>query len=393
MNKNKKHMENFGGDGALIQLVSYGAQDVHLTGNPEMSFLKAVYRRHTHFSIETIEQTIKVLGGGTSKRVSYIISRSGDLLHKIYLNVKNAADDDLNFNGDDIIEFAEIKIGGKLIDTQYGEWNQIYAELNVPESKAAGYKYMTGNTGIKIDNTLKQFQIPLNFWFCRNPGLALPLIALQYQEVQIDIKLSELSDNIPKDAQEYKLWCDYIFLDTEERRRFQKDSHDYLIEQVQIPVSKSLTTGANNINLNFNHTVKEVIWTTPASVSYYTAKLQLNDYPRFSAQPPEYFQLRQPIDHHTAVPGQNILIHDIKKMERKARCSNMTRKINVYSFALNPEEHQPSGTLNFSIIDNAVIRFDGINFPENESHDTKIYAVNYNILRIINGRVGIAFSN
>ena len=156
----------------------------------------------------------------------------------------------------------------------------------------------TGSIGVNM------VQIPLQFWFCRNPGLALPLIALQYHEVKLSLKLGTNTD-VGASAS-IKVWADYIYLDTEERRRFAQVSHEYLIEQLQYDSLSANTTHS----LNFNHPVKELIWTSANTNSYGTARLILNGVDRFPDQEEEYFQLRQPFQHHTAVPGANIPMSD-----------------------------------------------------------------------------------
>ena len=175
--------------GGLMQLVAYGAQDIYLTGNPQITFFKVVYRRHTNFSMECIQQTIN----GTSTISSsagngtVTISRNGDLVSKVW--VRCDQDTANGINGDKLVSQVECEIGGQLIDKQNEEWLQIWAELTTPESKAEGYKYLTGgftNTLVSGANTSQQsIMVPLQFWFCRNPGLALPLIALQYHEVKL----------------------------------------------------------------------------------------------------------------------------------------------------------------------------------------------------------------
>ena len=461
--------------GGLMQLVAYGAQDIYLTGNPQITFFKVVYRRHTNFSMETIEQTINgsQAANGTG---TVTISRNGDLVTKVYVTatMTTAGED-----GAALIDNVEVEIGGQRIDKQTSEWNKIWADLSTPESKADGFKCMTGGCGVAgTTGVVGEVQVPLNFWFCRNPGLALPLIALQYHEVKLKCAWGATVGS-------RKVLCDYIYLDTDERRRFAQVSHEYLIEQIQ---SQS-ADNSGSFKLNFNHPVKELVWTsgTTVTAAYGTAQLKLNGHDRFSDQQEEYFQLRQPIDYHTAVPGQNIVltsrpqmlathlsvgtadldtpntysngatdidagvvvlaanggttpkigdvvviketaadsatqtgavvttvtgvtdaknftlagndvgveahfhIHIIARCQDPvSRTGSLTAKINVYSFALKPEEHQPSGTCNFSRIDTA--KLDIGTSGGMDSTDT-IYAVNYNVLRIMSGMGGLAYSN
>ena len=489
--------------GGLMQLVAYGAQDIYITGNPQITFFKIVYRRHTNFAMESVQQSLtgtNVSKSTSKKECSSIISRNGDLVTNLYVTSNSAG----ITNGDCIVDDCMIEIGGQKIDKHYKEWMQIWAELTTPESKALAYKNMTCTFSHGLNKTNQAVtqggnfvQIPLLFWFCRNPGLALPLIALQYHEVKVKITLG-LSTDIGTDT-EIKLFVDYIYLDTDERRRFAQVSHEYLIEQLQ----RIESNNTNSHNLNLNHPVKEIIWTSPMTNAYETAKLQLNGHDRFTEQEEEYFQLRQPYDYHTSVPGTNLFLqeqHLIQNYDNEAnktlkninefttsqtigtsqcslndnvlafntsdsntlasllkigdtllvtitsdnnnetisqlititnindgnytinngnantlknfinngngsirlisriqnpisRCSNLNKKINVYSFALQPEEHQPSGTCNFSRIDNAKLVFKSNAGSDATDDAINIYATNYNVLRIMSGMGGLAYSN
>jgi|UniRef100_A0A6C0LD25 hypothetical protein len=420
--------------GGLLQLVAYGAQDVYLTGNPQITFFKVVYRRHTNFAIEAIQQTFN----GTpnfGNRVTCQISRNGDLIHRMYLAVVNyySTQEVCPYFGLRLINYVEIEIGGQKIDKHYSHWMYVWNELSLPISKKEAYKKMVGANDklatIGTDaNTGANLYIPLEFWFCRNVGLALPLIALQYHEVKINILFETkenckgTGDNI-SDLPSVSLWVDYIFLDTDERRRFAQLSHEYLIEQLQFTGTESVSSAASiKPKLSFNHPCKELVWfcssdhsanTTDAQkgvvnnnwVNYSTkvntyaadntglynatsaidstnpvksAKLVLNGNDRFAARPGSYFNLIQPYQHHENIPSNP--------------------GINVYSFALKPEEHQPSGTLNMSRIDTAVLNLD-INqvdtyLSNNQfSKNLHVYAVNYNVLRILSGMGGLAYSN
>ena len=420
--------------GGLMQLVAYGAQDIYLTGNPQITFFKVVYRRHTNFAVESIEQTFN----GTAdfgKRVTATISRNGDLIQQMYLEVETPAMGSGTFFtygfGNALVKQAEIEIGGQLIDRQYGNWMNIWTELTVPEGKRAGYDNMVGNkataqsqTGAIGANVATRFYVPLQFWFNRNPGLALPLIALQYHEVKLNLELrpaSELTNAIDSNVTGLgcKLYVDYIYLDTDERRRFAQVSHEYLIEQVQFTGSESIAAEATtkNVTLNFNHPVKELVWvhnvtsnaTAGASSgnrwfnysgktanlltgddvdSFTSALLQLNGHDRFSVRYADYFRKVQNYEHHCRVPrvGSELDVDD-----------NRDQFIYTYSFALSPEEHQPSGTCNFSRIDNAVLQLkygaESTFEAQTEAMNLNVYAVNYNVLRIMSGMGGLAYSN
>jgi hypothetical protein len=235
----------------------------------------------------------------------------------------------------------------------------IWNELTLPKGKKDGYDYM-------IDGTASTAAyVPLEFWFCRNIGLALPLIALQYHEVKINIEFTSTGFS---DA---TLWADYIFLDTDERRRFAQLSHEYLIEQVQFTGGESINSSNLSAKLSFNHPVKELIWQETTKKVLGKTKLMLNGNDRFAERDTKYFTHVQPYQHHTNIPDSG--------------CN-----INVYSFALKPEEHQPSGTLNMSRIDTAQLKISDISEATGE---VKIYAHSYNVLRILSGMGGLAYSN
>ena len=449
--------------GGLLQLVAYGAQDVYLTGNPQITFFKVVYRRHTNFAIESIEQTFN----GTSSigsRVSVLVTRNGDLINRIYYKGKITNTDGskscalVPYFGLRLLKNIELEIGGQRIDKHYSEWMYIWNELSMPVGKKDGYDKMVGgnrrNSSILLSSGESYtLYVPLEFWFCRNVGLALPLIALQYHEVKINIEYAQLSDMVDTtpgnwsydgdvretldnsnhtsksvELEDSELWVDYIFLDTDERRRFAQLSHEYLIEQLQFTGSERITSGVTqggqtslkSVKLNFNHPCKEIVWvvkpdavadgnvttdteyrfTATASKPYWNnysnnqyneynhyesanepadyncenpvkaVKLQLNGNERFSEREGEYFSVVQPYQHHENTPG------DYKK------------GINLYSFALKPEEHQPSGTLNMSRIDSSHLQI-----ATEKSGLINIFAVNYNVLRILSGMGGLAYSN
>jgi hypothetical protein len=540
--------------GALMQLVAYGAQDVFLTGTPEITFWKVSYRRHTNFAMESIEQTFSGQAD-FGRRVTCTISRNGDLAYRTYLQVTlpeinqsmAAAGEGvyarwMDFIGEQLVAQVEVEIGGQRIDRQYGDWMHIWNQVTLTSEQQRGYYKMIGNTTqltYITDPTFADINgpcaaasagtpaqvcaprkalpettlyIPLLFWFCRNPGLALPLIALQYHEVKINLDLRPIGECLwavknltsidgsnVSSTQPYQqslvaasLYVDYIFLDTDERRKMAQNPHEYLFEQLQFTGDESVGSSSNKIKLNFNHPCKELIWVVQpdANVDYcssltsnttlyktlgaqpfnytdaidalpnaihafggpletsgssafinasglfqmagaidaastnvnttgqwtsantkfagftdaqgsgssvsdagtfvlaetaldmhcwgenpvVTAKLQLNGQDRFSEREGSYFDVVQPFQHHTRAPDTGI---------------------NVYSFALRPEEHQPSGTCNFSRIDNAVLQLvlSSGTVSGTATAKVRVYAVNYNVLRVMSGMAGVAYSN
>ena len=530
-----------------MQLVAYGAQDVYLTGNPQITFWKVTYRRHTNFAMESIEQTFNGQAD-FGRRVTCTISRNGDLAYRTYLQVTMPQIDQtlntsgdvyarwLDFPGEQLVSAVEVEIGGQRIDKQYGDWMHIWNQLTLSKEQERGYYKMVGNTtqltfltdpsfsdvdGPCDSDAPKQvcaprnalpettLYVPLQFWFCRNPGLALPLIALQYHEVKINLDLRPIDEclfavsslNASSGSQKVtnaynqslvaaSLYVDYVFLDTDERRRMAQNPHEYLIEQLQFTGDESVGSSSNKIKLNFNHPCKELVWVVQpdANVNYcdsleggntlfrvmgaqpfnytdaidalpntvmafgsqesiaagsggafidadglfndagavdvsvlagnddysspnisssdggnltnvgvsdagtfvlaeasldmhcwgenpvVTAKLQLNGQDRFSEREGTYFDLVQPYQHHTRAPDTGI---------------------NVYSFSLRPEEHQPSGSCNFSRIDNATLQLVLSNntVSGNNTAKVRVYATNYNVLRVMSGMGGLAYSN
>jgi hypothetical protein len=349
--------------GGLMQLVAYGAQDIYLTGNPQITFFKVVYRRHTNFAVESIEQTHNGSVASGSK-ISVTVSRNGDLLSQVWLSMVGPTSLTLAHG---CIDNVECEVGGQVIDKQYGDWMSIFTDLtHNTDQRALLVKCAGGGSATSPS------MIPLQFWFCRNPGLALPLIALQYHEVKLNVTFS----SVPPTSVD--VWCDYVFLDTDERRRFAQVSHEYLIEQVQFS-NKLNVDGTNPQNeLRFNHPVKELVWqfhNASSNVEVTNALLQLNGHDRFKRRVGKYFTEVQRYQHHTG-SGTDAAAPNVP---------------HVYSFGLKPEEHQPSGTCNFSRIDNAVLNLTVSSAPSGSS--LKVYAVNYNVLRIMSGMGGLAYSN
>ena len=382
--------------GGLMQLVAYGAQDIYLTGNPQITFFKVVYRRHTNFAVESIEQTFNG-SAEQGKKFSCTISRNGDLLHRVYLEVdllktlNNAGAPSAKY-GFNLINYVELEIGGQCIDKHYGEWMAIWVSLSNGGGPGGDLTLLNAMMPTNVANpatgTEKNY-IPLQFWFCRNPGLALPLIALQYHEVKINVQFNDSESDRVNNISNCCVFCDYIFLDTDERRRFAQVSHEYLIEQVQFSNNQTATAGqSTQTELRFNHPVKELIWVVSSGsepkLDYHPVKdvlLQLNGHDRFKRRMGSYFNTVQRYQHHSSA-------FSVDCVGNETDDDSLTDNIHLYSFALKPEEHQPSGTCNFSRIDNAVL-----NIAHSQDGTLAIYAVNYNVLRIMSGMGGLAYSN
>ena len=414
--------------GSLMQLVAYGSQDVYITGNPQITYFKFLYKRHTNFVIEAIEHNFE---GHIdfNKKITCIIPRKGDLLYKSYLEIEFDIPKKIKNNsisnvelvkrcGLSMISYIEFEIGGQLIDKHYGEWMDIWSQLTMNRSQYQKFERLV-NTSLTKDNTYKLY-IPLQFWFTKQPGLALPLIALQFHEVKLIVKFNKYTSickeypnyQIPK-IQKCSLFTDYIFLDTDERKRFAKNTHEYLIEQVQVGSRTELPIARDSINLylNLNHPCKELIWICQSEIfrqkpteendnehfepfcyvngntdygdHVKKAVLILNSNDRFYENHGEYFRLIQPYQHHTGS-----FIQSLDTKECKGYIYN-------YSFSINPEEYQPSGTCNFSRIDTSVLKLqlNTFNFQNSIRKYIHVYATNYNILKINNGMGGLAYSN
>ena len=402
------------GAGTLIELIARGQQDTYLIGNPQFSYFKSVYRRHTNFAIEPIRQ-IFTESPDFGKRVTCIIDKKGDLLSDILIEI------DLpelkpyvswsNGIGAFMIEWVEIQLGGEPIDRITGEmldaWFEVSTQLGIKNSlySMIGKNITFNNTS---QNDALKMLVPLPFWFCRSVERALPLISMQYTDVKIIVQFKQfdqcwykLSNDFTPDSvamiSKAGLICNYIYLDVFERTKFAKqDSFDFLIEQFQ--QASSYQVPANIINITsrvfFNHPVKEIFWFYRSTLAlnandYYNygsvenygtsslvvsepfdvIQLRYNGNDRFEPLPSTLFRLYQPYRHHSC---------------------GTTQFIYMYSFAIDPENMQPSGTCNFSKIDNATLNF-ACN-PGISEGMISIYATNYNILRIKNGMAGIMFS-
>jgi hypothetical protein len=313
-----------------------------------------------------------------------------------------------------MLEYVELDIGGQVIDRLYGEFMYLWFVLTMPydqrtklESLGQGVGPVSncGSTGRPSRTNMNY--IPLFFWFSRSPGAALPLIALQYHEVKINILWNKATQvftstsGTPNSSKfrQANLLIDYVYLDVEERRRMAQESHEYLIEQTQFNEDKGITSANVRLDLTFNHPVKELIWVTQASerrdcrlphnggrtdvtpLEYdpiiYDCSIQINGQDRVPALPRQYYERVQPYQHHS---GAHVL------------------GVHCYSFALKPEEHQPSGTCNFSRIDTAHLVFsvDGntaISNADSQNYNIRTYAINYNVLRVMSGMAGLAYSN
>lgn len=495
--------------GGLIQLAAYGIENIYLTEDPQITFFKIVYRRHTNFSIESIPQYFNIKGD-FSNRVSCTVSKNGDLINRTYVVVILPNIPELH-NGaivrwvDNIgyvlLKTIEIEIGGKIIDRQYGEWLYIWNELN-KTNNIRGIDNMIGNIEeLKTFSTSKNeylLYIPLQFWFCRNVSLSLPIIALEYSEVKINIEFENLlnclivgpthyiyiSDticlfkpyeliqvdntdsylqyinfdqtkmklgyiktdpnitllpnmilrgiesnfittiydpnskiytpittnneilNFSKSNTTFRdifnlslvdsyLYIDYVYLDNIERIKFARSNHEYLIDICQFDNEKTIFNSNNKIKIGYSHPTKELLirgqfdfmineyyrdnfnFTTSlnknvASSLIKKILIKLNGFNRENDYDKNFYSYVQALQHHKSIPPKGLFL---------------------YSFSLNPFETQPSGSCNFSKIDDITIDISVDQVSYEKTAKIKIYGFSYNIFRIINGIGGIAFDN
>ena len=478
--------------GGLLELVAHGVQDIYLIGNPQITFFKIVYKRHTNFSMESIRATFD----GTAdfgETIVVSIPRSGDLIHTMMLEVDvptitstsstgdSATLSYVNSLGHALIDFIELEIGGQSIDKHYGEWMEIWTQLSYNEAKQNAYDLILPRANIdttpnntEVGANATTVYIPLQFWFCRNIGLALPLVALQYHEVKLYVRFNTLakvhtygssqsfsitqsgttitqSGTNPRNfvgadvnktlnykdgttttissltsgtivevgssktistaeqvfvtpsnsitnasITEARLYIDYVFLDSYERKKFAEMKHRYLIEQIQYNDGESIpdSTSTKALDLTFNLPVKSLYWVSQLNNAVSAkhndrfnfsgmlnrsetlddpiskAVLKFNGIDRFEERKGPYFRLIQPFQKHTRVSKLYIY---------------------MYSFCLNPEAHQPSGACNFSKISNATLN---LTFKSNVgASNVRVYALTYNVLRIFSGMGSVAFSN
>jgi hypothetical protein len=449
--------------GGLLQLVAYGAQDAYITGNPHITFWKVLYKRHTNFAIEAMR--VNFTGAPTyGQRVVAVVNRNADLVWNTYVEVTLPDTSAVGASlagwtggakrrlGYLLLKQIEVEIGGQIIDRHYGEWLYLWETLTADFDTAMKLDQLVGgqptvhdtdSSAVACAGRPQVLYVPLQFWFNRNPGLALPLIALQYHEVRFNIILED-AVNLVKGAsatgsavstaagalpalRDMALYLDYVYLDVDERRKFAQESHEYLIEQLQYEGQQQITTSSARLDLTLNHPIKELIWVfqdarradcgIPATGGNYTAaaftqpftyddivnrcRIQINGQDRFDERYGDYFWKVQPYQHHT---GGGFSLAFAPGGGGQVVPTTTPPYINVYSFAIKPEEHQPSGTCNFSRIDSATLVFDS-RLPTNPSTDTgtfpakaypynfRLYAVNYNIFRIMSGMGGLAYSN
>jgi len=414
--------------GGLLQLAAYGPQDIYLTGNPQITFFIAVYKRHTNFAIESIQQLFHGVVNYGSKFYCDI-EPMADLIYQIFLNIKlpnlnvnpqnnpNYTVSWVNSIGNAIIQHIDIEIGGQVIDRHFGQWMEIWSELTLLSEKEYAYNLMVGKHVVFNTDTQPgplNLYVPLQFWFNRNIGLALPLISLQFSKVRFVVAFRDFnelwissngiepglcgqnsSEIESKTILDASLWVDYIFLENEERRKFTSHNLEYLIEQLQVN-TVSVDDKVIQVPMYFNNPVKELIWVLqvgpfyrfgvnrlyeffdfsngqdPPGDTMESATIRFEGNERFKRREAFVFRVLQPYQYHTRVPRNFIYL---------------------YSFGLEPEAHQPTGTCNFSRLDSATLDLVLNECVIQKDTQINIYATSYNVLRIEAGIAGIVYAD
>ena len=477
--------------GGVMQLVAVAAQDQFITGSPELSFFKQVYRRHTNFSMESVRQVFLTKPTLSSSRNTFTcrINRVADLLKEVYLAFQLPAiysSDKFRFRwikniAQYMIYNCSVRIDTQLIDQLWGEWMDIWNELTLTNDQRESYNKMTGNVDeyinptslssyVVIDNnnityssypeglttgspsiSSRRFYVPIPFWFTKNPGLALPLIALQYQNIDVTFELrgieelyqiydsvnqlyvspsryrtlypnassSEINENIDitdianndvsirrflvpigssysatssiVDIDAY-LECNYVFLDEAERRTMALNSHDYLIERT-FRIEDGGISLNHTMDLILQNPVKEIIWVLRRSdISRY------NDWGNFTNS------LTNLPNNHILKTGK-MLWNGMDRFEDKTPeyfnymqpYQHHTRApkegIYVYSFALHPEKIQPTGSFNASAVNKIQMYLVNNTPTDSYEYDIILFSRYYNVFRVMSGSGGIVFAN
>ena len=403
--------------GSLTELSAKGSQDSYLTVSPAITFHKGTYKKHTNFSMEAIEQTFQS-APNYGHKATCTIARNGDLVSQIWLYLELDAIDQTQYAGTHftdcvghaLIQSCDLDIGGHTFDKQYGEFMEAWDELSGKAGKALGQQVGKSRSDEELmywAGRRQRLYVPLQFWFCRSSAQALPLISLQYHETRVNVTFRAKSDVIKgpsasavaggsQDGQgkirNCYLLVNYVFLDTMERRLFANSPHEYLITQVQHTGSESIdaNVGTATIGLNMNHPVRELIWmfrkdsartskdwfdfrgNEDHSDAFQDMKIQLNGHDRFQPRDPIYFRMVQPRQYHSKIP------------ERHVYC---------YSFALDPEDWKPSGSINMSRIDSVNMKFTFDREKKPALSDCMVFARSMNVMKVVSGMSGLKYAN
>lgn len=433
--------------GGFLNLIYTGEEDDHITGNPSITFFKAKYNRHTNFAVESMNPKCSGIPDFGNK-ISITVPRNGDLISSIMLEVEieNPSGQHCYGLGNALIQQAEVTIGGSVIDRYTSQWANIYGELHQTDEKRQQYDRMVGNVS-SAEPTRKKLAIPLRFWFNGNSGLALPLIAMSFHEVRINISFATRDTLLlPADCKivSFKPWIDYIYLDTDERRRFAQTNQEYLIEQTQFLGTESFIIpdsnipASFNIALSFNHPVKQIYFMVEKegqpcqSISLHEDRLAqitlaMNKQECYSNSAETFLHYNQykycssssrtneliPVDQYITKPVHSKLIdkalsgnetvagltEEFKFLGSNKKALDAGKYYNQFIYTIShglvPEEYQPSGTVNYSRIDQISLTFDNIKLEAGDFGKYKLhaYARSYNILKFQSGMGGLLYAN
>ena len=415
-------------------MASKGVQDGHLNIAPETSFFKRTYKRVSNFAIETIDQTIPSLAWGKGFTVQ--ISRNGDLMSELWLTVNVKLAQLANDNsGADTVRWTNVlghaamlktsfEIGNNEIDSITYDYMEIMHELtstvdvNVDElvlrSESEAQLIEWTNNGNTLDadgNAIVQLWIKLPFWFCSARSQSIPIIALQYHDIRVKFTLRKKSEllvysnssnqtldsDFDGEISSGVLACNFVFLDSMERRLFASNAHEYLLKNLQVSDYHTKSSGATKITAQvvFNHPVTSMYWyvqkkSHQTAKDYFnwertdglgddtitTATIKFNGSEREKPRGPLYYRVVQPALYYPRTPRKNLY---------------------VYSFAQHPTAWFPSGSVNLSRIDVTNLDFTFVATDANGDAfgeaDVVILCCNFNVLRIQGGMAAKKFAN
>ena len=379
--------------GGIVQLVAVGAQDAYLTSKPEVSFYRSSYKRYTHFANSVERQLIqgKPSAGGVS---TVRFEKKGDLLSYVYLAARDATGamvPDLDW-ASNVIDKVELVIGGQVIDTQ----DSFFSTRIEPVTNSVNL-----NQRLLPAQAAANSFYALKFFFCKDWQSALPLVALQYHDIEIRITWANLAGQAtPSDTNysdlQYIVWSNFIYLDQAERDYFAKTQHDMLITQVQ----RQFVAPNSAMELAFAHPVKYLAFQSNSYTDVYTSSAALAADLQFKTQV-----------NGTDIGDSRHLVQwvDVNQYYHTPygykATGSATANVAIIPYCLDTSKLQPTGTLNFSRIDtyrlitpstitmNNIVRNGDTSFGGAVNTSVYIYAVNYNVLRIQNGMGALLYSS
>ena len=386
--------------GGIVQLVAVGAQDAYLTGKPEVSFYRSSYKRYTHFANSVERQLIS--GTPSAGGISTIrFEKKGDLLSYVYLTARDgngAMVPNLNWTSN-IIDKVELLIGGQVIDMQDSEWmnniEPVVGSVNTNQRLLAPYA-----GGINPGATTNSFQA-LKFFFCKDWQSALPLVALQYHDVEIRITWSAnlglaatsgaslVGPSATYGSLQYILWTNFIYLDQSERDYFAKNAQDMLITQVQ----RQFIPATPVMELAFAHPIKYLAFSSNSYTSVYNSSASVAAQLQFKTQV-----------NGVDIGESKALINWVDATQYYHTPNGYApfgavSNVAIVPFCLDTAKLQPTGTLNFSRIDTyrivtpSTISVKTLNQNSQNTNAAYLYAVNYNVLRIQAGMGALLYSS